>query len=263
MSSLTKKPFSFTKLLRLACSALEILIVVGLLLTAIQAPLAERMVSKGSSVKIAKSATTGDFTYAFRLNPQRGVVVTNDSTAQLPLAAYDAGTVSVGPFSLKSGTEGQFFKGVKTDKDVDVQRVEAMVTFKGPERAIEALRAFKWPAITGEFCAILGGLAFFETVRRLLLSAEKGELFTESNVRTLRQVGFLIIVLDLFKYAAAGILLNRMNSFVSPFFSDGTWILTTTVTGKLTGVFTGLSFFLVAEVFREGVKFRKDSDLTI
>jgi hypothetical protein len=58
-------------------------------------------------------------------------------------------------------------------------------------------------------------------------------------------------------------LMNRMNEFVAPFFSSGTWILSSTVSGKLTGVISGVFVLLLAEVFSEGLKFRKDSDLTI
>jgi len=119
------------------------------------------------------------------------------------------------------------------------------------------------PAVTGELCAILIGLAFFDMLRRLLSSAEKGELFTEANVRALRLIGFVIIVLDLLRFASGAVLINRMHSFASPFFSDGTWVLVTTFSGKLTGVYSGLTFLLLAEVFREGLKYRRDSDLTI
>jgi Protein of unknown function (DUF2975) len=263
MTSTPKKTFSLTKLLRLACAGLEILIVIGLLVTAILVPLAESHVATGSRVTIAKSPTTGSFTYDFRLSRKHDVSVTNESSPESAAPEGSVGIVSVGPFDLKAGKEGQFFKGANSDKDVDVQKVQAMVTFKGPERALQALRAFKWPAVISELCSILIGLAFFDMLRRLLSSAEGGDLFTEANVRTLRLMGFLIIVLDLAKFAVGAILINRMNSLVSPFFSDGTWMLVNTGSGKLTGVFSGLTFLLLAEVFREGLKFRKDSDLTI
>jgi hypothetical protein len=263
MNATPSKAFSFTKLLRFACVGFEILIVVGLLVTAILVPFAESYLSNGSKVTIAKSPMTGNFTYDFRLSRGRDVSVTNDVSPQPSVTAGGAGVVSVGPFSLNAGREGQFFKDSKAGKDVDVQKVEAMVTFRGPDRPIAALRAFKWPAVIGELCAILSGLAFFDMLRRLLSSAEKGDLFKETNVRALRQMGFLLIVLDLVRFAASAILMNRMNSFVAPFFSDGTWMLATTVSGRLTGVFSGLLFLLLAEVFREGLRFRRDSDLTI
>jgi hypothetical protein len=263
MSSSPKKPFSFTKILRLACAGLEILIVIGLLVTAILVPFAESHVATGSRVTISESPTTGSFTYDFRLSRHRDVSVTNEDSAHPALPEGHAGLVSFGPFDLKAGKEGQFFKGANSDKDVDVQKVQAMVTFKGPERAVEALQAFKWPAVISELCSILIGLSFFDMLRRLLSSAEKGELFTETNVRKLRLFGILIIVLDLVKFAVGAILVNRMNSLVGPFFSDGTWMLVNTGSGKLTGVYSGVTFLLLAEVFREGLKFRKDSDLTI
>ncbi len=259
MSSSLKKAFSFTRLLRLACAGLEILIVLGLLVMIVLVPFAESSVSSGSQVEITKNAKTGEFTYA--VHPRRQVArnVPNDGSKQ----ALVGGAVSLGPFSLSPKKEGQYFNGATTDADVSVQRVEAMVAFKGAARTKEALEASKWPAVIGELSAILIGLAFFEMLRRLLSSAEKGDLFTDSNVRMLRQVGFLMIGLDLVRFAAGAVLMSRLNAFVAPFFSDGTWTLSTTVYGKLTGAISGMSILLLAEVFREGLKFRKDSDLTI
>jgi hypothetical protein len=107
------------------------------------------------------------------------------------------------------------------------------------------------------------GLAFFDVLRRLLSSSEKGDLFTDANVRMLRTIAFITIGLDLIKFAAAAVLMNRINAFVAPFFSDGTWIFPSTMPGRLTGIISGISLLLLAEVFREGLKFKKDSDLTI
>ncbi|HEY5227317.1 MAG TPA: DUF2975 domain-containing protein, partial [Opitutaceae bacterium] len=242
---------------------LEILIAVGLLVTAILVPFADSHVATGSRVTISKNPMTGSFTYDFRFLKHHDVSVTNDASPSSDVPEGGAGIVIFGPFDLKATKEVRFFKGPNSDKDVDVQKVQAMVTFTGPERAVEALRAIKWPAVTSELCSILIGLAFFDMLRRLLSSAEKGDLFTDTNVRTLRQFGFLIIVLDLAKFAVGAILMSRMNSLVEPFFSGGNWMLVNTGAGKLTGVFSGISFLLLAEVFREGLKFRKDSDLTI
>jgi hypothetical protein len=259
MSSSPKKAFSFTKLLRLACAGLEILIIVGLLVMIVMVPFAESSVSSGSQVEIVKNAKSGEFTYTIHPHSHVDGTPANESSAQ-PAAN---GVVSLGPFSLSPNKEGQYFKGATTDADVSVQKIEAMVAFKGPARTKEALDASKWPAFLGELCAILIGLAFFEMLRRLLSSAEKGDLFTDSNVRMLRQAGFLMIALDLVRFAAGAILMSRLNAIVAPFFTNGMWTLSTTVSGKLTGAISGMSVLLLAEVFREGLKFRKDSDLTI
>jgi hypothetical protein len=59
------------------------------------------------------------------------------------------------------------------------------------------------------------------------------------------------------------VLVARMNVLVPPLFPDGTWMAQTIPSGKMTGVLAGMTFLLLAEVFREGLKFRRDSDLTI
>jgi hypothetical protein len=263
MSPPNKKAFSFTKLLRYACGALEILIVLGLLVLVATVPFAESSVASGSHITISKSAGTGGFTYVVHPFRNHNITVTNENSPQPGVTQDKTGSVSVGPFSLNTGKERQYFAGAAADKDVDVQSVEAMVAFKGTARATEALGAVKWPAVTGEVCAILAGLAFFEMLRRLLSSAEKGDLFTDANVRMLRGIGFLMIALDLVKFGAAAVLMGRLNAFVAPFFSSGTWMLSSAFSGKLNGVISGVFILLLAEVFSEGLKFRKDSDLAI
>jgi hypothetical protein len=260
MTSTPKKTLSFTRVLRIACAALEILIVVGMLFYAVLFPFAESNVRNGAHITISKDVKLGGFSYILQ---EHNLTVTSDSSATPDSTKEAAGSVTVGPISLEAGKAGQLFKGAALGKDVDVRRVEGMVAFTGPEKAPEALRVFKWPATIGEFCKMLMGLAFFEMIRRLLSSSEKGDLFTDANVRMLRTIAFITIVLDLIKFAAAAILTNRINAFVVPFFSDGTWILPTTMPGRLAGVISGISLLIVAEIFREGLKFRKDSDLTI
>lgn len=259
----TKRSFSLTKLLRLVCTGLEILILVGLLASVAMAPFAEWFLYPGSAIRISKSPTTGAFTYNFRLSGHHDVNLTNDGSAPAAGQADKQPSVSVGPFPLLAGKEGQFLKDGTGAKDVDIRNLEGMVEFKGPQRALDALRAFKWPALASELCAYLGSLVIFEMLRRLLASAEKGEMFTDANVRALRRFGCLIIGLDLLKFAASVTLLGRMRSFAAPFFADGALSKASSLAGAFGGVVTGLAFLLVAEVFREGLKFRKDSDLTI
>jgi hypothetical protein len=254
---------SFTRLLKLACAAVEVLILLGLLLMVIIIPFAESAVATGSHVSISRASRSSEFSYVIHLAHRRSVSVTNGDSVPQGTSDDDGGSVSVGPFALRADRGAPLLKGVTTDKDVEVQKVEGVVVFKGPTKAVGALREFKWPAATGELCAILTGLAFFELLRRLLSGAEKGELFTDTHVRMLRQIGFLMICLGLIRFAVNYILVGRMNAYVAPYFADGTWMLATSLAGTLSGAVSGVSILLLAEVFSEGVKFRKDSDLTI
>jgi len=262
MTTSPSKTLSFTKVLRVACATLEIFGGVGVLVMLVLVPFAESHVANGSHITISKNPKLGSFSYVIRPSKNRSVTVTNETPGD-PGAIGDTGSVTVGPFSVSAAKEGQFFQAAATSKDVAVQKIEGMVAFTGPAAATEALRVFKWPAVAGELCTLLIGLACFEMLRRLLSSSEKGDLFTDSNVRLLRQIAFLIIVLDLARFAAGAVLTNRMNVFVARFFADGTWMRPSTMPGQLSGVVSGLTILLLAEVFREGLKFRKDSDLTI
>jgi Protein of unknown function (DUF2975) len=254
---------SFTRLLKLACGAFEFLILLGLLLMLIVIPLAESAVASGSHVSISRTSKSSEFSYVVRLAHHQSVSMTNGDSLPQGQPEDDGGSVSVGPFALSADKGRHVLTGMTTDKDVEVQKVEGIVVFKGATKAVQALREFKWPAATGELCAILTGLAFFDLLRRLLAGAEKGELFTDAHVRMLRQIGFLMISLGLVRFAVNSILVARMNAYVAPYFAEGTWALGTSLAGTLSGAVSGASVLLLAEVFREGVKFRKDSDLTI
>src|SRR5579863_1857895 len=142
MTSSQKKAFSLTRLLRYACGALEVVIILGLLILVVMVPFAESNVSSGSHITISRSSRTGDFTYAVHPGGNRGITVTNKSSPETENPEDGAGSVSVGPFSLSPGKERQYFGGAAVDKDVGVQRVEAMVAFRGVARATGALRAF-------------------------------------------------------------------------------------------------------------------------
>jgi hypothetical protein len=262
MHSSPRKNTSFTKVLRIACASVEILLALGLVGTAVLAPFAESYVLIGSRVTITKDERLGGFSYAFLFSGHHGPTVTNEVSAATGAAAGGTGSVSVGPYSLSAIKADQLSKDAMTSRDASLQKVEGMVTFSGSATATEALHLFIWPALMGEFCKILMVLAFFEMLQRLLSSSEKGELFTDANVRTLRQIGFILIALDLIKFASSAVLMSRMNAFVAPFFSAG-WVLPGTMPGRFAGAISGVLLLLLAEIFREGLKFRKDSDLTI
>ncbi|HEY1793992.1 MAG TPA: DUF2975 domain-containing protein [Opitutaceae bacterium] len=154
-------------------------------------------------------------------------------------------------------------RGAARDRDVQIRDAEGMVVFTGTGKAIDALRAVKWPAVIGEACAILCGLGFFEILRRLLLSAEKGNLFTDANVRSLRVFGLLLIVLGVVRVAVGAVLAGRMNAHVAPYVAEGTAVVLNSFIARTSVVISGAVMLLLAEVFREGLKFRRDSDLTI
>jgi hypothetical protein len=251
MNTPAQKRFTFTKLLRYACTTLEVFVLVGLAALAVELPNLGPDLAIGAHVSIS-SDRTGDFTY--------GITRTLDKT---PTAGNPSGSLSIGPFALSNAGNAQFFINKDLAQDISVEKVTGMVKFNGPVQSSKALAMFKWPAVLALFCAILVGLAYVEILRRLLLSAEKGDLFTDTNVRSLRKIAVLMIVLGLIRFAAWQVLVARMNVMVPPLFPDGTWMAQTIPSGKMTGVLAGLPFLLLAEVFREGTKFRKDSDLTI
>ena len=200
MNTPTSKPFSFTRLLRYGCAALEIVVVLGLVAIAIEIAHLGSDLAVGEHISIS-SDRTGDFTYGITRTPNNAPI---SATSQ-------SGSLSIGPFALSSERNTHLLMKKDVAQDITVEKVTGMVTFKGPVQSSKALAMFKWPAALALFCAILVGLAYVEILRRLLLSAENGDLFTDTNVRSLRQIAFFMIVLGLIRFAAWGVLVTRMN----------------------------------------------------
>ena len=104
-----------------------------------------------------------------------------------------------------------------------------------------------WSAYMGAFVIIVGRL------RHIFATLTRGDPFQPLNVQRLRVIGASLIALE------------AMNLFVPP-------LLRRLVPGELgdndrglslTGVFSILVVFVLAEVFREGARLRREAELTI
>jgi len=115
--------------------------------------------------------------------------------------------------------------------------------------------ASRWPAITGGLAAaslyMAGVLVIVGCLRRIFVTLTAGDPFHPDNVRRLRLIGAILAALELGRYA---------------FWAAGAWMLSG-VTSKpnfsLTAWFSVLVVFVLAEVFREGARLRREAELTI
>lgn len=116
--------------------------------------------------------------------------------------------------------------------------------------------ASRWPAMTGGlFAAALymaGVLLIVGRLRRIFMTLTAGDPFHPDNVGRLRLIGAILAALELGRYAFWGI---------------GAWLLTgvdkARPTFSLTAWFSVLVVFVLAEVFREGARLRREAELTI
>lgn len=116
--------------------------------------------------------------------------------------------------------------------------------------------ARRWPAVTGGLLAAAlytsGVLVIVGCLRRIFTTLTAGDPFHPDNIRRLRLVGAMLAALELGRYAVWAI---------------GAWMLPGVVKAQpnfsLTAWFSVLVVFVLAEVFREGARLRREAELTI
>ncbi|MFN3512549.1 MAG: DUF2975 domain-containing protein [Phenylobacterium sp.] len=116
--------------------------------------------------------------------------------------------------------------------------------------------AAKGPFLLGGLAAMalyLGGvLVIVERLRRIFATLTAGDPFHPDNVMRLRVIGLVLAGLEIGRYAVWGL---------------GTWLLPgseiNTPGFSLTAWFSVLVVFVLAEVFREGARLRREAELTI
>lgn len=100
----------------------------------------------------------------------------------------------------------------------------------------------------------LGGLlAIIQCLRRVFATLTIGEPFQIDNVRRLRVIGFTLVGLELLSYAARAFAASMAPGAVERI---DYW-------PNFTAWFAVLVVFVLAEVFREGARLRREAELTI
>ncbi|MFT4954037.1 MAG: hypothetical protein ACI8U3_000405 [Brevundimonas sp.] len=106
----------------------------------------------------------------------------------------------------------------------------------------------------GSVAAYFGGFVLIlRNLRKIFRTLTLGDPFQPDNVRRLRQVGVILAVVTGGVFIAQMLMARAAPGVLSPQgFSD-----------LLTPVFSVLVVFVLAEVFREGARLRRESELTI
>ena len=106
--------------------------------------------------------------------------------------------------------------------------------------------------LLGAALYLAGILVIVGSLRRIFTTLTAGDPFHPDNVARLRLIGLILAALELGRYALWGI---------------GAWVLpgVTDVepSFSLTAWFSVLVVFVLAEVFREGARLRREAELTI
>ena len=107
----------------------------------------------------------------------------------------------------------------------------------------------------GAMTAYFGGfMLILRSLRRIFRTLTMGDPFHPDNVRRLRHIGLTLAVVTGGVWAAQGFVAARLAPGVMDKQGIG---------DLLTPIFSGLIVFVLAEVFREGARLRRESELTI
>ena len=110
-------------------------------------------------------------------------------------------------------------------------------------------------ALTGVMCSglayLVALLIILTALRQLFASLSRGEVFDRSNGKRLRSVGFGLIAVELITWFASALdpIIGEEERWSAPL--------------NPTGWFAIAVVFVLAEVFREGARLRRQSELTI
>ena len=129
-----------------------------------------------------------------------------------------------------------------------------------PERVRRLVRSPFIPALVATGALYVGGLVFIVgRLRRVFVSLAKGDPFEPLNVRRLRLIGFTLGGIEILSYVVRGLV--AWWEEVGPIDSD---VEVSVGHGfNLTIWFAVLVVFVLAEVFREGARLRREAELTI
>jgi hypothetical protein len=107
----------------------------------------------------------------------------------------------------------------------------------------------------GAFSAYFGGfLLILRHLRMIFRALTLGDPFQPENVRRLRQIGLILAVVTAGVWLAQGVIASRLAPGVMDPQGFGE---------LLTPIFSVLVVFVLAEVFREGARLRREAELTI
>lgn len=116
--------------------------------------------------------------------------------------------------------------------------------------------AYSGPVLLGGLAAaglyLAGVLVIVERLRKIFATLTAGDPFHPENVRRLRVIGLVLAGLELGRYViyAVGMWALPGADITRPEFSPTAW-------------FSMLVVFVLAEVFREGARLRREAELTI
>jgi hypothetical protein len=159
-------------------------------------------------------------------------------------------------------------------------RLQGKLSLKNATEEDGLLWLARWTHVISSIAPSVLLLVVFEFLRRLCRNIERREVFTDENFGLVRRLGGIIVALTLISSAVHAWKAYRIERYLREHVSfEG--ISSLTATSPLTGkeafidsvtrnvhldfslLLTGLLVLVLAEVFRQGVALKQESDLTV
>jgi Protein of unknown function (DUF2975) len=261
---MNKRKHTLIKFLRICCVICEVSAVLGLLVGLLMFPVARTLIDRRqASISLSVGHGSPDWAFQCRLPHSTDGNFTFDRSGQLS-TKVEYGNISFGPFRLglepallAPGLEPVRAQAVVVDAAVGT------VTIRRPERAAEVLGSVQGPFLVGMLCTGAVSLAILESLRRMFRSAERDEVFTAANIRHVRQIGYLLIASGVLKALAAGWLAQRMAAYVMEHVAAGKVSFDSLGDSDGFSLIMGLMVLALAEVFRQGLSLKEESQFTV
>jgi hypothetical protein len=153
-------------------------------------------------------------------------------------------------------------------RDIEVTDIVTSLGVNAFSQDPELASAARWTLLPQLAGIMVGGLMICRLLRDLCARIEKGEVFSEENLRLVRNIGFLYVAFSLFEFIAHGCSLYFLGGYLARHAKlsgiEGTFDASLSNLPLIPdGLIDGLIILLLAEAFRQGLALKKENDLTV
>jgi len=151
--------------------------------------------------------------------------------------------------------------------DIKLWKLEGTLKFNSYGRDPQLLTRVRWTTMPILVIALVSWFLLLGFLRKLCANIETGEMFSDNNLRLVRNIGLLLVISELVGDAMLLLSHHLLGSYLAQH---------ATVTGieanlesevisqlGISDLITGLLVLLIAEAFRQGLALKKESELIV
>ena len=181
-----------------------------------------------------------------------------------PIFSYSGyGNISFGPF----GISGEGNRQALDRKNINAEAVQmdsltGMFTLIRPANAGEILSAVQGPFLFSIFCTGLISITILELLSRMFKRVDAGEAFTPASIRRVQFIGILFIAAGILRPLTTWWLKREMADFAMHHVATRIFLHPSSES-NMSAVTTGFVILALAELFRQGLRLKEETALTI